>query len=60
MLSNIIVAFILACGAAGWTYSKITQRSGGIVKSDAIVTAVAGILTFLIAWSILSVLPFGK
>lgn len=60
MLSSVIVAFFLAAGVAGWTYNKTTQRSGGIAKSDWTVTVIVGIITFLIAWSILATLHIGK
>jgi hypothetical protein len=60
MLPSAIIALFFAVGVSGWTYNKITQRSGGITKSDVTVTAVAGILSFLIAWSIFSLLPGGK
>lgn len=53
----IIVALFLALGVAGWTYSKITRRTGGLTQSDIIVTAVVGVIVFFVAWSLISMIP---
>lgn len=50
----VLIALLLAIGIAGWTYSKITQRTGGLTQSDMIVTGVVGLLVFMIAWGILN------
>jgi type IV secretory pathway component VirB8 len=60
MLSNGIIAFMLACGIGGWTYSKSVRRSGGQAKTDVTVAAIVGVITFLIALTILAMLPIGK
>lgn len=54
MLPSIVVALFLAIGVAGWTYSKITQRTGGNTQSDATVTAIVGLITFFIALTLLN------
>jgi len=56
-MSSVIVALFLAIGIAGWTYSKITRRTGGLTQSDIIVTAVVGIIVFFVAWSLMGMLP---
>jgi len=56
-MPSVIVALFLAIGVAGWTYSKITRRTGGITQSDIIVTGVVGVITFFIAWSFISMIP---
>jgi Na+/glutamate symporter len=56
-MSSVIVALFLAIGIAGWAYSKITRRTGGLTQSDIIVTAVVGIVVFFIAWSVMGMLP---
>lgn len=50
----VLIALLLAIGIAGWTYSKITQRTGGLAQSDMIVTGVVGLLVFMVAWGVLS------
>jgi hypothetical protein len=60
MLSSAVVALFLALGVAGWTYSKVTRRSGGIAKSDITVTVIVGLLAFFVAWTVFNMLPNGK
>ena len=52
-MSNVVVALFFAVGVAGWTYAKITRRTGGNAKADATVVAIIGLLAFFIAWSLL-------
>lgn len=57
-MSSLVVALFLAIGVSGWTYSKITRRTGGITQNDIIVTAVVGLIVFFVAWTLLgSILP---
>lgn len=53
-MSTVVVALFLAIGIAGWTYSKITRRTGGLTQSDAIVTGVVGVIAFFIAWTVMN------
>ncbi len=57
-MSEVVVALFLSIGVSGWTYSKITRRTGGIAQSDIIVTAVVGIIVFFVSWTLMgSILP---
>lgn len=53
-MSTVVVALFLAIGIAGWTYSKITRRTGGNTQSDAIVTGVVGVIVFFVAWTLMN------
>lgn len=53
-MSTVVVALFLAIGIAGWSYSKITRRTGGIAQSDIIVTGVVGVIVFFVAWTLMS------
>ena len=52
-MSAVVVALFLAIGVSGWVYSKVTRRTGGIAQSDIIVTAVVGVIVFIVAWTLL-------
>ena len=57
-MSSLVVALFLAIGVSGWVYSKVTRRTGGLTQSDIIVTAVVGVMVFIVAWTLLgSILP---
>lgn len=51
-----MVALFLGIGLSAFVYSKITRRTGGIAKSDITVSAIVGVLGFLVMLSVMSVL----
>lgn len=56
-MPSVVVALFLAIGIAGWTYAKVTRRTGGITKSDITVTAIVGAIVFFVSWTLLNMLP---
>ena len=54
-MPSVVIALMFAAGVAAWTYSKYTRRTGGAdTKNTMTVVAFVGVLSFLIALSILS------
>lgn len=54
-MSHVLIAFLLAIGVAGFVYSKITRRTGGLTKNDLTIAGMAGVFAFVIVWSVLSI-----
>jgi hypothetical protein len=54
MASNTLIAFFAAIGAAMFIYSKTSRRSTGDFKKQIAPAAIVGLLTFMIALSILA------
>jgi hypothetical protein len=54
MASNTLIAFFAAIGAAMFIYSKTSRRGTGDFKKQIAPAAIVGLLTFMIALSILA------
>lgn len=52
-MSSVVVALFFAIGIGGWTYSKITRRTGGVVQNDILVTGIVAVITFIVAWTMI-------
>ena len=54
-MSHVLIAFMLAVGVAGFVYSKITRRTGGLTKNDLTIAGMAGVFAFVMVLSVLSI-----
>lgn len=55
-MSSVLIAFFFAIGVGGWVYSKIDRRTGGIAKTNIIVTAIVSIIAFFVFWSVFNMI----
>lgn len=56
-MSNGLVAFLFAIGAAAWVYSKFNRKTGGNTQSAVIGAGVVGLVVFVLAFTLLALLP---
>lgn len=52
-MSPVLIALFFALGIGGWTYSKITRRTGGVTQYDILVTAIVAVMVFIVAWTLI-------
>jgi hypothetical protein len=55
-LSSIVVAIMVAAGAGAWVFEKTMRRTGGNTKSALLVSGVAGGFSFVLVWSVMSLI----
>lgn len=55
-MSNILVAFLLGIGFAGWVYSKIQRQTGGNTQTSLVAAGASGFVAFLLMWIIMSMI----
>lgn len=56
-MSDVVIALMLAAGAAAWTYNKVGLRTGGLQSREIGAAAVVGALAFLLMMTILRFVP---
>lgn len=56
-MSNGLIAFFFAIGASAWVYSKFNKKTGGNTQTAVVGAATVGILVFIVAITILGLLP---
>lgn len=52
-MSSVLIALFFALGIGGWTYSKVTRRTGGVTQYDILITAIVAVMVFIIAWTMI-------
>lgn len=53
-MSNALLALLVAIGSAGWIYSKMMKKSGGLTQNALIVSGVIGLFVFFVVLVIAS------
>ncbi len=56
MFTAPVIALLAALSASAWTYSMAMRRSGNNSQTAGIVSALAGVISFIIVWSIVSLI----
>lgn len=56
MISNTIIALMLAVGGGAWVYSKMSRQTGGQAKPALIVAGTAAFFLFVIVLLALNIL----
>ncbi len=55
-MGNLLIAFLFGVGFAGWIYSKVNRRNGGLAKQSLAVSGGAGLVALLLVWIILGII----
>jgi hypothetical protein len=55
-MSPFIVGLLAGLGAAAWVYDRTMRRTGGNTSNSIVIAVIAGIFTFVIVLSILSLI----
>ncbi|MCA9332600.1 hypothetical protein KDA00_01880 [Candidatus Saccharibacteria bacterium] len=55
-MSNVLVAFLIGVGFAGWVYSKIQRQTGGNTQTSLIAAGASGFVAFLLMWMIMGMI----
>lgn len=54
-MSAVVISLLFAIGAATWIFTKMQRRGGGEnAKQSVLAAGFAGLVIFLVLWSILS------
>lgn len=53
-MGSVIIALLLAVGAATWIYAKFMRTTGSNSRTSLVAAGVAGIFIFLLTWAITS------
>lgn len=56
-MGNSLIAFLVAVSATVWVYTKMDRKTGGNIKSTAIVAGTAGLFAFLLVFFALGLIP---
>ncbi len=55
LMSNGLIAFLIALGSATWIYNKFMQRTGSLTQRSLTVAGISGLFIFFVVWLILGV-----
>ncbi len=56
-MTNGTIAFLLALGISAWVYNFSMKQTGGQTKTALIIAATVGVILFIIAISLISLIP---
>ena len=56
-MGNGVIAFMLAIGVSAWIYAKLMRTTGGNTKNAVTGAAISGVLLFILALIVLSLIP---
>ena len=54
-MSSFVIAFFMAAGASAWVYNKSQERTGNNTDTSIKITAVVGVMTFIVTLTVLSI-----
>jgi uncharacterized membrane protein YeaQ/YmgE (transglycosylase-associated protein family) len=54
MFSNLLVGAVMGIGVAGWVFAKTQKHNGGQTQQSLLVAAIVGLITVLVATTLLS------
>lgn len=52
-MGNGLIAFLFSIGTATWVYTKVIRRTGGNTQSTLIVSGAAGVIVFIVMFTVL-------
>lgn len=55
-MSDFLIAFLATLSAATWVYTKANRRTGGNTQNALVVAGVAGIIVFIVVFTVVSMI----